>query len=261
MWRAAWEYGETCCAVSSHSLRRVDFHFCLLQLGRLQLTKVCCNWRSVWTPLLPSTTLSQVMSPTTTTSWRLPNHPGILRRERVPEWPRVRWHHRHGALFTTVHSGVILWCDRRAYHSNDEGLSSSQSSSSVGHRTGRPVKEQFDSRISNVSENPRLSWGILLERQREQIPVTVKQRFENANSRPIMTEEGFKSWMKWSSLIVRRIRRTGKWEWTQLSESPIHHGVTCVPCLCYIALVRRICSTWSTVSLVIHWCRMTMGSR
>ena len=63
---------------------------------------------------------------------------------------------------------------RRAYHSPDEGLSSSQSSS-VGHRTGRPVVEaQFDSPISNVRENPRRSSEneqirILLERQREQI--------------------------------------------------------------------------------------------
>ena len=62
---------------------------------------------------------------------------------------------------------------RRAYHSPDEGLSSSQSSS-VGHRTGRPVVEQFDSQFSNVRENPRRSSEneqirILLERQREQI--------------------------------------------------------------------------------------------
>ena len=54
------------------------------------------------------------------------------------------------------------------------GLSSSQSSS-VGHRTGRPVVEQFDSLISNDRENPRNSSEneqirILLERQREQIP-------------------------------------------------------------------------------------------
>ena len=62
---------------------------------------------------------------------------------------------------------------RRAYHSPDEGLSSSQSSS-VGHRTGPPVLEQFDSLIPNVRENPRHSSEneqirILLERQREQI--------------------------------------------------------------------------------------------
>ena len=62
---------------------------------------------------------------------------------------------------------------RRAHHSHDEGLSSSQSSS-VGHRTERPVVEQFDSQISNVREIPRHSSEneqirILLERQREQI--------------------------------------------------------------------------------------------
>ena len=52
-------------------------------------------------------------------------------------------------------------------------LSSTQSSS-VGHRTERPVVEQFDSQISTVRENPRRSSEneqvrILLERQREQI--------------------------------------------------------------------------------------------
>ena len=62
---------------------------------------------------------------------------------------------------------------RRAYHSHDEGLSSSQSSS-VGHRTERPIVAQFDSQIPNVRENPRHSSEseqirILLERQREQI--------------------------------------------------------------------------------------------
>ena len=62
---------------------------------------------------------------------------------------------------------------RQAYHSPDEGLSSSQSSS-VGHvRTGRPVFDEFGSLISNVSENPRRDSEnehirILLGRQREQ---------------------------------------------------------------------------------------------
>ena len=63
---------------------------------------------------------------------------------------------------------------RRAYHSQDEGLSSSQSSSVRHVRAGRLVVEQFDSLISNVTENPRRSSEneqirILLERQREQI--------------------------------------------------------------------------------------------
>ena len=62
---------------------------------------------------------------------------------------------------------------RRTYHSPDEGLSSSQSSSVV-HRTGRLVHDQFDSLIPNVRENPRHSSEneqirILLERQKERI--------------------------------------------------------------------------------------------
>ena len=98
--------------------------------------------------LLPSTTLSQVMSPTTTTSRRLLNR-----------------YHRHCALFTTVHPGARRWC---------QPSTSSSQSSSVGHRTGRLVGGQFDSRISNVRENPRHSSEseqirILLERKKEQI--------------------------------------------------------------------------------------------
>ena len=62
---------------------------------------------------------------------------------------------------------------RQAYHTPDEGLSSSQSS--VGHvRTGRLVSDEFGSLISNVRENPRRDSEneqirILLERQKEQI--------------------------------------------------------------------------------------------
>ena len=83
------------------------------------------------------------------------------------------------------------------YHSHDEGLSSNQSSSSVGHRTWRPVDE-FGSLISNVRENPRHSSEneqikILLERQREQILADCQAEIENTSSKPIMTEEVFKS--------------------------------------------------------------------
>ena len=60
---------------------------------------------------------------------------------------------------------------RQAYHSLDESLLSSQSSS-VGHRTGRPVADQSDSLISTVRENPRRDSENeqirnLLERQKE----------------------------------------------------------------------------------------------
>ena len=62
---------------------------------------------------------------------------------------------------------------RQAYHSPDESLLSSQSSS-VGHvRTGRPVFDEFGSLISNVRENPcrdseNEQIRILLERQKKQ---------------------------------------------------------------------------------------------
>ena len=63
---------------------------------------------------------------------------------------------------------------RRASHSQDEGLSSGQSSSVCHERTVRPVVKPFVSQIPNVRENPRHSSEseqirILLERQREQI--------------------------------------------------------------------------------------------
>ena len=77
---------------------------------------------------------------------------------------------------------------RRAYHSHDEGLSSSQSSSIDHVRTGRPVFDEFGSLISNVSENPcrdseNEQTRILLERVREQILVdcqveTRKHKFQ-----------------------------------------------------------------------------------
>ena len=63
---------------------------------------------------------------------------------------------------------------RRAYHSQEEGLSSSLSSSVSHDRKGRPVVKPFDSQISSVPAIPSHSSEseqirILLERQREQI--------------------------------------------------------------------------------------------
>ena len=117
---------------------------------------------------LPSTTLSQVMSSTTTTSRRPLN-----RTSRCGENGSLNSHDLEYDDYTI---GMALSSPlftqereepadrRRAYHSHDEGLSSSQSSS-VGHRTERPVVEQFDSLISNVSKNAfREQIRILLER-------------------------------------------------------------------------------------------------
>ena len=63
---------------------------------------------------------------------------------------------------------------RRAYHSQEEGLSSSLSSSVSHDRTGRSVVKPFDSQIPNVREIPShnsesVQIRILLERQREEI--------------------------------------------------------------------------------------------
>ena len=103
-------------------------------------------------------------------------HPGILGRECVPERLRVRWrHHRQGALFTTVHpEREDDACRGQACHSQEEGLSSSLSSSVSHDRTVRPVVKPFDSQISSVRAIPSHSSEseqirILLERQREQI--------------------------------------------------------------------------------------------
>ena len=63
---------------------------------------------------------------------------------------------------------------RRAYHSLEESLFSSQSLSVGPVRTGRPVSDEDDSKISNVIENPcrgseNEQIRILLERQQEHI--------------------------------------------------------------------------------------------
>ena len=65
-------------------------------------------------------------------------------------------------------------CRRRAYHSQKEGWSSSQSSSVSHDRTGRPVVKPFDSQISSVQDIQRHSSEseqirTLLERHKEQI--------------------------------------------------------------------------------------------
>ena len=83
---------------------------------------------------------------------------------------------------------------RRAYHSPDESLLSSQSLS-VGHvGTGRPVHE-FGSIISNVRENPRRDSEneqiriLLWSDKKSRFSLIIEQRFRNTSSRPIMTEE------------------------------------------------------------------------
>ena len=72
---------------------------------------------------------------------------------------------------------------RQAYHSPDESLLSSQSSS-VGHvRTGRPVFDEFGSLISNVRENPcrdseNEQIRILLERQKSRLSLDYRAEIQ-----------------------------------------------------------------------------------
>ena len=89
-------------------------------------------------------------------------------------------------------------CRRRADHSEGEGLSSCLSSSSMSHdRTGKPIvcrdanHAQGDKirRQNSEIEQIGLSWTD----NGSKSSLTVKRRFENTNSRLIMTEEVFKS--------------------------------------------------------------------
>ena len=87
---------------------------------------------------------------------------------------------------------------RRAYHSHNEGLSSSQSSSQSVTERRDPLwnslthkfqtSEKFRATALKVSKS-----GFFWNDKESRFSLTVKQRFENTNSRPIMTEEVFKS--------------------------------------------------------------------
>ena len=57
------------------------------------------------------------------------------------------------------------------------------------------MSENFRAAAQKVSKS-----GFFWSDKESRFSLTVKQRFENTSSRPIMTEEIFKNWMKWSSL-------------------------------------------------------------
>ena len=86
---------------------------------------------------------------------------------------------------------------RRAYHSDDEGLSSSQSSS-VGHRTGDPLwnslTHKFQTSEKNRATAQKMSKsGFFWNDKKSRFSLIVEQRFENTSSRLILTEALFKS--------------------------------------------------------------------
>ena len=93
---------------------------------------------------------------------------------------------------------------RRVDLSEGEGLSSGLSSPSMSHdRTGKPVVGRDKSTESGYeiqrqnSENEQIR--TLLTDKGSKSSLIVKRRLENTNSRPIMTEEENKNWMKRSS--------------------------------------------------------------
>ena len=117
---------------------------------------------------LPSTTLSQVMSPKTTTSREAYEH---YTQESLVE---QRSPNDFDYDDFTICKALSDACRRRADHYQEEGLSCCLSSSVSHDRTVRPVVKPIDSQVSTVQEIQRHSSEseqimILLERQREQI--------------------------------------------------------------------------------------------
>ena len=97
-------------------------------------------------------------------------------------------------------------CRRRADHSEEEGLSSCLSSSVSHDRTGKPVVCRLMSSKKLRDTILRLNrLGLSWSDKESRFSLTVKQRFINTNSKPITTEEVFKSWMKRSSQKGRNL--------------------------------------------------------
>ena len=119
---------------------------------------------------LPRTILLQVMSPN---DLHISETTDIFMQKSSSDGNPLNLHDLEFDDYTIgmALSSPLFTQERQAYHSPDEGLSSSQSSS-VGHvGTGRPV---FGSLIPNVRENPcrdseNEQIRILLERQKERI--------------------------------------------------------------------------------------------
>ena len=162
---------------------------------------------------LPSTTLSQFMSPTTTTSRR--------RLNRTSRNPRSRMGPRMTSSTMTSPSAErsLHHCSPRSQkmmRAVDEPITFKNKvcrpvcrRPSVMIERGDPlwhrlthkfqVFEKFRDTAQKVSKS-----GFFWNDKESRFSLTVKQRFENTNSRPIMTEEVFKSWMKWSSLKKKK---------------------------------------------------------
>ena len=102
----------------------------------------------------------------------------------------------------TIGQTLLNACRRRADHSEEEGLSSCLSSSSMSHdRMEKPVVCRVTSKVTKFRDKtPKANrLGLSWTDKGSKSSLTVKRRFENTNSRLIMTEEVYKNWMKRSS--------------------------------------------------------------
>ena len=178
--------------LSIFSLIVLSFPLAINYIFHDVVDKIPCALQPMRTwALLPSTILSPVMSPTTTTSRRRLNRAlGENGSLNDLEYDDVTIGKALSSpLFTQEREDDAS--RRRAFHSQGQGLSSCRRLSVIERED--PLWNRFDSQISSGREIPSHSSEseqikILLERQREQ-----KQRFENMTSRPIMTEEAFKN--------------------------------------------------------------------
>ena len=94
---------------------------------------------------------------------------------------------------------------RRADHSEEEGLSSSLSSSVSHYRTVRPVVCSSVERSKETQDTPlRMNrLGLSWNDKESKCSLTVKQRYENTNSKLITTEEVYKK-IEWNDRVAKR---------------------------------------------------------
>ena len=158
---------------------------------------------------LPSTTLSQVMSPTTTTSRRPLNRTSRNPQARTGPWTRMtsstmtppawRSHHHCSPRSEKMMRGVdeLITLTTKVCRPVSRRLSVMEQGdllwNSLTHKF--QTSEKFRATAQKVSKS-----GFFWNDKESRFSLTVKQRFENTISRPITTEGVFKSWMKWSSL-------------------------------------------------------------
>ena len=151
---------------------------------------------------LPNTTLSQVMSPTSSTI-STTQRPLIFSSRSNPSDTRPSYLHDaelsdtigkalSSPLFTQEREDPAS--RRQAYHSLEESSLSSQSLS-VGHvRTGRLVSDDFGHSFQTSDKNHVVTQkvsksGFFWNDKRSKILLIVEQRFTNTSTKPIVTEK------------------------------------------------------------------------